>query len=79
MNIKEKRIASWLLVVTRTKTEKRRWTPDSCNSLFAVVLADTTNVGHFPVYKKEKIYIDIYIYIMQVMGWGKGVGSIESA
>lgn len=62
MNIKEKRIASWLLVVTRTKTEKRRWTPGSCNSLFAVVLADTTNVGHFPVYKKEKIYIDIYIY-----------------
>lgn len=78
MNIKEKRIASLLLVVTRTKTEKRRWTPGSCNSLFAVVLADTTNVGHFPhIQKIKNIYR--YIYIMQVMGWGKGVGSIESA
>lgn len=84
MNIKEKRIASWLLVVARTKTEKkRRWTPVSGNSLFTVVLVDIINVGHFPIYKKKKDFkeknIYLNIYIMQVMGWGKGVGSIESA
>lgn len=79
MNIKEKRIASWLLVVTRTKTEKKAMDTGFGNSLFTVVLVDI-NVGHFPIYKKEKyIYLERYIYIMQVRGWGKGVGSIESA
>lgn len=62
MNIKEKRIASWLLVVTRTKTEKKAMDTGFGNSLFTVVLVDI-NVGHFPIYKKEKyIYLEIYIY-----------------